>query len=171
MCGGPARLERATNCQEATALPTELRTHSFQSGEKVAFSHFCFKLFSTIMRTWEQKTESCSTPTPFRLVEPRMCSILKFYDREHFDLSLACSIHPDLDSWCQKLKDSGESVSVKAKTQTIRQYTELIKILKSDTSHSSTSISGIQRAKIDFSPQENENTICHYRARSLPFRQ
>ncbi len=64
--------------------------------------------------------------------ENHMLNLLKFYDREAAELQLACSGHPDLDSWCTKIEALGVKVFRLRATHKHdpRHYTELTKILR-----------------------------------------
>ncbi len=66
--------------------------------------------------------------------ENHMLNLLKFYDHESAELQLACSSHPDLDSWCQKIEGLGIKVYRLRATHKHdpRHYTELVKILKNE---------------------------------------
>ncbi len=66
--------------------------------------------------------------------ENHMLSMFKFYDRQRFELQLACSADPTLDSWCQKIANMTVTVhrlKVSHKHDP-RHFFELKKILKQE---------------------------------------
>lgn len=69
--------------------------------------------------------------------ENHMLSLLKFYDRESFELQLACSSDPALDPWCKKIADMNVKIHrLKARHKHHPgQYFELKNIIKKEDIH------------------------------------